>query len=709
MAKTTRLATKLLLISACAAAAIACTDETTPPGSAPGGSGGSGATGGTGGSGGTGGTGGTGGGTVADAVLTEISVGSASLAGGAPNVVDNRVVHTGPLDSGGTLQPPIRIAVDGDLGAVSVHLSSADGAFEVLDAELAVENGEATLELDEPLHVNIPYRLRVTPVGAQLHYGETEVEGAIFCFFVQDSYTLSADADRFGPVVSHVAFEAGLTQGASAFDVVAAAVDPSGIAQLGVGISTVEQGAFGPRVEVGLTYDPLSCLFDGSASIPSYLPDGPWSFATVVAADRKDGAPNSSVLTSDPFLSRYTLGGPVAIALDTIERVGGTPDTEPPVLEGAEIEYTAGTAHIRVQATDAGSGIEAVLVSLSSESGSIETELSSGAEGWSGAVEIPAWMPGASWYVSRVELRDAAANTDIVEGESTGNFFHFSCTLSCEQVFTDIPVPTFERTGLGEVDERAPAITRIALSPAGPIAELPATRTVELDATDVHDSGASSGVREASVTFCSPGQTIFRQVFLTAGAGDTWTGTLELWPTDPRGTWSACNITVSDHAQRTAYLTAEGETYAVDGAATTVPVLTFDLTAPDDAVDSTIDSVVLSNDVFPDVVDLALQVTEGGAGVIAVSASFSSSDRSPETLIVLTPQLHRVEPSLYLARFSMLPGYTGGAWQLDTITILHADGSQVRYEADTASGVYTRIDERFQQTPTTLEVPTLDK
>ena len=60
------------------------------------------------------------------------------------------------------------------------------------------------------------------------------------------------------------------------------------------------------------------------------------------------------------------------------------------------------------------------------------------------------------------------------------------------------------------------------------------------------------------------------------------------------------------------------------------------------------------------------------------------------------------EAGAYAARFSVLPGYPAGTWLVDRISIVHADGAPLRYEVDPEAGVYVRVDEQFQRTPTAL-------
>lgn len=685
--RTGSVATRLLLVAALALGAAACADDdASGGGGGSGGSGGDGGSGGSGGDGGSGGTGGGGGGGATGAIFEGIRIGDA--APGTWAIVDGSLVHSAIEDAGGALQPAIEIDVGGDVESIHLRLVSADGSFELFDGDVAVEGGVASLDLDEELLIDVPYRLEIT-AGGSLAWGEEPIDAVQVCFFTQDGLTGSAEADRFGPVVSHVAVGAAVANEGAPFEVIAAATDPSGVGSLTLTLAheEAEPGHVGATAE--LAYDPATCLFRGEASLPTWGPDGFWYVNRVEASDRVDVAPNTSAAVLEIFTSEWLAGGAIAILPPKVLATNHTPDTEAPTLTSVTVDWTETQATLSVVAADVGAGIAAVSAQLGTDfyTGP-DLALAESGGTWTVTWDLPAWAPGDAWYVAGLTLVDVAGNAYRLTGHADDFLTELNCTLWCQETPIDVMTPTFARTGQMP-DETTPEVTAVSLS-ATTITDPAAEVILTVAITD--DGG--SGLDFASATVissddCSPdGPAIYRNVPLVEGATG-WTGSLQFWPNDPRGTWTVCDISFADRAGNYGFVRAAGagEPYTLFGMelSFSAPAVSFE--APGTPRETTLESVALSAmSIESGVLTLDLGIAEGGAGVERVEVTIGTPSWDPAERVSIAPAVHRTGESdgvaTWQARFAVLPGYPAGEWLVDQIVIEHRNGGTVRYSAD---------------------------
>lgn len=703
---------RALLLAALAVGGAACGDDDEPGGAGgigAGGSGGSGGaggvggvggTGGTGGVGGTGGTGGTGGsggsGGAEGAALLDVQVGEAALEDA--EVRDGLLVLPSLVDAGGALQPAIRVEIEGDLPTVRFRLAAADGSIDVIEALVDVEDGVASLPLGGDLLVDVPWGLEVTPVGGSLAWQGERIDGARFCFLVQDGYTVPG-ADPFGPVVSSIAFDRPGVVAGTPFGVTAAITDPSDVTEATVYLTPRED--YSPSVPVPLAYDPATCLFRGEGRVSVHHPGGEW-IARVVEAG--DGAGNLTALAGEFGDSTHFTTSAIAFPIPTIVSGGNTPDTDRPTITAATVSYDAGVVSLRVEAEDAGAGVaDGWAYFVSTEGGSVEFPLLPANGGLEGSGTIEPWQVGTTWYLASLHVTDAAGNFQFVEGLQGSELYYFDCSgLACNQVFTDIPTPEFERTDAGAPDSTPPTLTGVELSTAVVSDPFGVVRVTYHATDDLSGLGWSEG--EFRLGACDAADTLWFS--LTGDGPDRLVGEATIRPDHARGEWILCAGTAQDMVGNVLRFSAAGDFYELEGGIpTTIPVVRFTFDAPEGSDETTLVSVALTPDALESgVVELSIEATEGWTGVESVETRLVTGSWMDGTHREARPRLHRIEEVegvvRWAGRISVPPSYGPRTWTLSEIRFVHHDTAAVNYIDDEGVGTYTHVDRIGNRTPT---------
>lgn len=661
--------------------------------------------------GGSGGAGGGGGGGEAPAAsLDSIFVGGTDLLAGVTSVQNGQLVHGTLAPAGADLRPSLRVTLaDGSLESVRAELVSADGALPVFDGKLTVQDGAAVLPLDVDLFPDVPYRLTIrAPDGGELRWNGAAIAAARGCFFVAGAL---AEADTQAPAVSHLAVDRQVIEGEEPFVLHAAIADRGGVAQ-----AEVELGSdfFGPlwSERVPLAYDPQTCLFAATATLPRWLPGGPWASRRLVA---NDGSGNEVVLHVDDRLgterSAFLFGGAMPVSALALDVSGHTWDDVPPELASVSAVLDGEDLIVEVGANDADSGVASVTAhALPLDEGAsgqlLAIPLARDETGrFRGTQHIAPWLASGVWTIAHVQIGDRAHN-------SVGFHSNGTAYLSSQGhlVDTGVPTATFVHETEG-ADTTAPVIADVWRDPPAARIETPGDVAFSVAVTD--EGAGVATVRAQLSTDCDDdlGLAAYEDVVFGADGEGSFRGVARLFASDVAGTWTLCRVAVTDRAGNAAELVAnDAGLYETTGRATAIRVPSFTF-APAPVAPTAIESVALgATSIEQGVLDLDIGVAETGAGVRGVVAEVHREDAAPARYLPLRLVLDRVGAGRWKARLNVLPGLDGGTWVVHRIVLDTEDGRSIEYRG-AAGASYVRVaeDAPGDATPTDVRTATFVK